>query len=283
MAGQTGGEQLKVYISADLEGISGVVGRDQTGESPEFEAARALMAGEVNAAVDGAFAAGATEVVVNDSHGDMRNLAPAAVDQRALLVTGSPKPLSMVEGIDATFQAAMFVGYHARVGTPGVMSHTYMGAAVYELLVNGEPVGETAINAAVAGTFGVPVVMVSGDSRLAEEARQFLGPIEAVAVKEPIGNQAARCLSPEQARARIREAAERAVRRRGEFKPFAFKAPVTIEVAFLRALMAEAASLIPGTRRTGERTLAYTASEFIDVFRCFRAMLVLAGSTLPRK
>lgn len=283
MTSASGNGKLKVYISADLEGISGVVGREQTGESPEFEAARALMAGEVNAAVDGAFAAGATEVVVNDSHGDMRNLGASAVDQRALLVSGSPKPLSMVEGIDGTFAAAMFVGYHARVGTPGVMSHTYMGAVVYDALVNGTPVGETAINAAVAGTFGVPVAMVSGDSRLVEEARSFLGPIEAAAVKEPLSSLAAKCLSPERARSLIRETAERAVRRRGEFKPFTFQPPVRIEVSFLRSTMAEAASLVPGTRRVDERTLSFSSADYIEAFRCFRAMIALAATTLPKK
>ncbi len=157
---------VKVYISADMEGIWGVVHANQTSpDSPEYAAARKWMAEDVNAVVAGLFDAGATEVVVNDSHGSQRNILASDLDPRASLISGSPKPLSMMEGIDATFAACIFVGYHAKAGTAAaILDHTISGSVVRAIRVNRIEMPELGLNAAIAGYYGVPVVLISGDA-----------------------------------------------------------------------------------------------------------------------
>jgi len=184
---------MRVYISIDMEGVAGVVHEDQTDpvdprHSAEYNRFRRLMTGEANAAVEGALAAGARTVVVNDSHWLMRNLIAEELNPAAELISGNPKRWSMVEGVDAGFDAALFVGYHARAGTrQATIDHTYTDR-VHEVRLNGRPVGELAINAALAGTHGVPVAMVSGDQALAAEARDLLGPaVETIVVKQAVG------------------------------------------------------------------------------------------------
>jgi len=179
---------MKVYISCDMEGISGVVAGKQTeGNGEEYKRAQKLMTDELNAAIEGALAGGATEILVNDSHGHMRNILIEELNPKAQLISGSPKPLLMMQGIDASFDAAFFIGYHAQAGTAySVLDHTYAGI-VYQVSLNGRPMGETGLNAALAGYFGVPVVLVSGDKLLVEEATALLGTVEGVAVKESCG------------------------------------------------------------------------------------------------
>ena len=171
---------MRVYISVDMEGISGVVHEDQTDpiearHAGEYNRFRRLMTDEANAAITGALDAGATSVLVNDSHWLMRNLLAEELHPAAQLLSGGPKLLSMVEGIDTGFDAAMFIGYHARAGTArAIIDHTYT-SRVYEVRINGQPVGELALNAAIAGLHGVPVALVSGDQAIASEARSLLG------------------------------------------------------------------------------------------------------------
>ena len=187
-------KKLKVFISADMEGIAGVVNSDQTSSSGnDYNLARRWMTEEVNAAIRGALEAGATEIVVNDSHGSMRNIIVSELSPAARLITGSPKPLSMMQGIDDSFDAVIFIGYHAHAGTKdGVLDHTYSGSRIASIRVNGMELGETGLNALIAGWYGVPVVLVAGDSTVCSQAQEKLGKeLEVAPVKEAVGRYSA--------------------------------------------------------------------------------------------
>jgi D-amino peptidase len=272
---------MRVYISVDMEGIAGVAHEDQTDpieprHAGEYNRFRRLMTNEANAAVLGALDAGAAAVLVNDSHWLMRNLLAEELHPAAELLSGGPKRLSMVEGIDRGFDAAMFIGYHARAGTRhATIDHTYT-SRVYEARLNGQPVGELGLNAAMAGLHGVPVVLVSGDQALAAEARALLGgDVETVVVKEAVGRFAARSLAPTVACERIRAGAVAALRRRHQ--PYTLTPPLRLEVDFVLTQMADMAELIPGSTRSGGRTVVYTGDDYREVFRAWRAMYNLAG------
>ena len=272
---------MRVYISVDMEGVAGVAHEDQTDpieprHAGEYNRFRRLMTNEANAAIAGAVEAGATAVLVNDSHWLMRNLLAEELNPAAELLSGGPKRLSMVEGIDGGFDAAMFIGYHARAGTRNAtIDHTYTDR-VYEARLNGQPVGELALNAAVAGVYGVPVVLVSGDQALAAEARALLGDgIETVVVKEAVGRFAARSLAPSVACERIRAGAASSLRRK--HAPFRLSAPIRLEIDFALTQMADMAELVPGSTRTAGRTVVYGGDDYREVFRAWRAMYNLAG------
>jgi D-amino peptidase len=268
---------MKVYISADMEGVSGVVHFAQTSikdEAKEYDRARTLMTGEVNAAIEGALAAGATQVLVNDAHGSMRNILLEELNPVAELVSGTPKPLSMMQGIDEGSDVAFFVGYHAQAGTMfGTLGHTYSGR-VYGVMLNDRPVGELGINAALAGYFGVPVVLATGDQGLVEEARSLLGEIETVAVKQAYGWTAARSLPPSKVHELIRRAATRAVEKGGT--PFVVDQPIKMTASFLRPVQAEMAELLPEVRRVDGRTVEFVHEDMLTVYRAWRAMVGLA-------
>jgi D-amino peptidase len=266
---------MKVYISCDMEGISGVVAGQQTQmDGEEYKRAQKLMTGEVNAAIEGALAGGASEILVNDSHGSMRNILIEELNSSAQLISGSPKPLSMMQGIDGSFDAAFVIGYHAQAGTAySVLDHTYSGI-VYQVSLNGRPLGETGLNAALAGHFGVPVVLVTGDKLLVEEAKALLGTVEGVAVKESYGRSAAKCLVPEAARQLIREAAQRALSRGG--KPFVVKPPITLTVDFTSSAHLDMAELIPGVNRVSGRRIEFIHDDLLTIYKVWRAMLKLA-------
>ncbi|HEU5303455.1 MAG TPA: M55 family metallopeptidase [Gemmatimonadales bacterium] len=264
-----------------MEGIAGVAHEDQTDpidphHAGEYNRFRHLMTNEANAAIVGALEAGAKTIVVNDSHWLMRNLLAEELHPAAELLSGGPKRLSMVEGIDGGFDAAMFIGYHARAGTRNAtIDHTYT-SRVYEARLNGQAVGELALNAAMAGFFGVPVALVSGDLALAAEARALLGgDVETVVVKEAVGRFAARSVAPVMACERIREGSAKALRRR--HVPFLVKAPIRLDVDFALTQMADMAELVPGSTRTGGRTVSYEGDDYPEVFRAWRAMYNLAG------
>src|SRR5919109_4241892 len=197
---------LKVFISVDMEGLAGVVASaDVSPGAPDYSHFRTIMAGETNAAIEGAFRAGATDVLVRDSHGDKRNLLPSDVDPRARLLRGqSSGPKNMMEGIDSAFDAVVFIGYHAKAGTPNaILEHTSTGNVV-DISINGVSLPEGGYNALTAGLYGVPVVFIAGDRAVVDQARALLGPIGAVAVKEEIGGEAALGMSPKRAQEEIR-------------------------------------------------------------------------------
>jgi D-amino peptidase len=273
---------VRVFISVDMEGVAGVVHEDQTDPTDarhagEYNRFRRLMTAEANAAVEGALAAGATRILVNDSHWLMRNLLAEELHPAAELLSGNPKLGSMMEGVELGFDGVMFVGYHARAGTrDAVIDHTYTDR-VHEARLNGRAVGELAINAALAGTWGVPVVLVSGDQALAEEAREILGEeVETVIVKHAVGRFAARSLAPADACRRIREGATAALRR--SHRPLVLPAPVHLEVELALTHMADMAELVPGSVRTGGRTIEFTHDDYREVFRAWRAIYSLAGT-----
>src|SRR5262245_7474625 len=205
--------RLKVFSSVDMEGLAGVVTSSEVSPSgPDYQHFRAIMAGETNAAVDGAFRAGATDVLVRDSHGAKQNLLPGDLDPRARLLRGqSVGPKNMMEGIDKTFDAVVFIGYHAKAGTPNaILEHTSTGNVI-DFSINGVSLPEGGYNAITAGLSGVPVVFASGDKALVDQLRALLGPIDGVAVKEEIGD-AVISFSPKQAQDEIRRGVELAVR-----------------------------------------------------------------------
>ena len=274
---------VRVYISVDMEGIAGVVHEAQTDPSDpacaaEYARFRRLMTAEANAAVEGAVAAGATRVVVNDSHWFMRNLLAEELHHAAELVAGDPKPRSMVQGIDEQegFDAALFVGYHARAGTRNaILDHTYADR-IYEVRLNGKPVGELGINAAFAGVCGVPVALVSGDSALAAEAKDLLGDgVSTVIVKQAVSRHAARSVAPAVACRMIRDEATRALQRK--HAPFVLPAPIALEVDFAQTIHADMAALCPGATRTAGRTVAFSHADYREVFRVWRVLLNLSA------
>ncbi|HEU4698824.1 MAG TPA: M55 family metallopeptidase [Gemmatimonadales bacterium] len=272
---------MRVFISVDMEGVAGVVHEDQTDPiEPRFAADyhrfRRLMTLEANAAIEGAIEAGASYVLVNDSHWLMRNLLAEELHEAAELLSGNLKPRSMVEGIQLGFDAALCIGYHGRAGTPGsTIDHTYT-SRVHAARLNGRPVGELALNAALAGTYGVPVALVSGDQSIAAEAEADLGDhVETVVVKEAVGRFAARSIAPAIARRRIRQGVVRALGR--PHPPLVVASPATIEVTFQLTQMAEMAELVPGSVRVDGRTVSYTHPDYREVFRAWRAMVSLSA------
>jgi len=270
---------LKVYISADMEGISGVVHRDQTvAEGSDYNMARSWFTQEVNSAIQGAIDAGAKEIIVNDSHGSMRNILPHELNPVAKLITGSPKPLSMMEGFDKTFDAVFFIGYHARAGSKdGVLDHTYSGSIIYSVKMNGVEVGESEINAAIAGLFGVPVVLVTGDKTVCEQVKNSIDKnIVTVDVKESIGRYAGKTITPSEAQKKIREMAKVALQNRKNIKPYVLNPPYQFDIEFLYSEHADNAELIPDVKRTGSRSVTFVQNDLLKGFRLFRAILLVA-------
>ena len=273
---------MLVYISVDMEGVAGVVHVDQTRRTGhDYERARRWMTAETNAAIAGAFDAGATAVLVNDSHADMRNLVLDELDRRAELITGSLKPLSMVQGVSTEARAALFVGYHAGAASQaGILDHTYYSRVVARLRVNGRDWNETALNAAVCGALGVPVALVTGDQTACAQARAHLGELVTVCVKDAITRYCARTIHPLAACEKIRAGAAEAVRRAGSLPPFRPPAPYDLEVDFVQAANADAAELVPGTRRTAGATCAYRAPDAATLIQVIQAWTLLAGTTI---
>lgn len=275
---------MKVWISVDMEGIGGIVDRTQLlpGLS-NFERTRPYMVGEMKTAVRAAWEAGATAVLVNDSHDGMLTLAwdeLADLPKDTQLISGTGKRYSMGEGIVGS-DVALFVGYHAMAGTAkAVMDHTYAGD-IYRVRLNGLEVGETGLNAHLAGYFGIPVGLVAGDQSLAREASTLLPEAEMVITKEATGRQSARLFSPEVVRERLDAGVRRAIRRvaAGEGpKPLAASGPMEIEVGFMTTHAADLANLMPETRRVDGRTVAVTRPNMEDAFVAFRALLRLGGN-----
>jgi D-amino peptidase len=263
---------MKAFIAVDMEGIAGLVQWDPS----QRELERQLMTEEVNAAARGAFAGGATEVWAGESHGNMRNLLPDRLDDRVGFTSGQPKPMNHVGDLDASFDLALFVGYHARAGTlHGVMAHTFAGY-IYRLSFNGVEVGEIGADAALCGFHGVPVGLVAGDRAACDEARALLGEIETVSVKEGLGRSAARCLPVAQARAQIEQAAARAVGRASAFRPFAFAGPVTAEVVFVDPSYADTLEHLDFVQRVDGRTIRVQAEDYLQAFERFNALHFLA-------
>jgi len=266
---------LKVYISADMEGIAGIVSMEQTGPGYDYDWARHLMTAEVNAAVGAAFDAGATEVMVNDAHGSHTNIRADELDPRATLVTGTPTPRGMMEGIDSTFGAVMFIGYHARAGTTAaIIDHTYT-LTILDVTLNGTHVGEYGLAAALAGYYGVPVVFMSGDHAATEQVRSYIPGVETVSVKDAIGRFAAHTMNPQAARTAIAAGVRTALARRAQIQPVRLTAPITMEVELTSSGYADNVAMVPGTRRSGPRSVTYVAPDMVAAYRMSRLVPLL--------
>jgi D-amino peptidase len=252
-----------------MEGLAGVVaGADVSSNGPDYAHFRTIMAGETNAAIEGAFRAGATEVVVRDSHGDKRNLLPADVDPRARLLRGqSTGPKNMMEGIDSTFDAVVFIGYHAKAGTPrAILEHTSTGNVV-DFSINGVSLPEAGYNALSAGLYGVPVVFIAGDRAVVDQVRALLGPIGAVAVKEETGGDAILGLSPRAAQEEIRRGVEQALRNRARARPYKLSAPYTMVLK-----VKQERPLHPGAQKVRDGEFTFTSPDLLAVLAAFNAM-----------
>lgn len=268
--------KLKVYIAADMEGIGGVSTWDIQADAKgrEYEKFRQLMTQEVNAAVAGAFDAGASEVLVSDSHGDAQNIDVEALDKRARLVRAWPRPLLMMQGIDGSFGAVVLIGYYASEGEfPAVLAHNLASQRIMDIKYNGTTLPDAGLGAAIAGEYGVPVVFLSGDQTIAQEAKRLFGSIETVAVKQPIGFYAAAMMHPEMAQRLIREGVKRGVERRGELKPFRLAHPVKLEVTFKQTVNAEIVSYLPGVERSRGDTIEFTARDMNEASRFLSAVM----------
>lgn len=266
-AGAQGG--LKVYIAADMEGIAGVVTAEQLGPGGfEYGRFREFMTREVLAAIEGAREAGATEFVIGDSHGNGQNLLLEELPAGVTVVRSWPRPLGMMEGIDSTFDAALLIGHHAGTANlGGVRAHTLSSANLTGVRLNGTEVPEAGISAAIAGHFGVPIVMISGDDVAVAEAQALLGPIEGAVVKRAIGFHSAATKTPEAARALIRERAREGVRRRAELRPYRLERPIRLEVAFKSYQVPELLAYLPMVERPTSHSIRFTGPDMPTVSR----------------
>ncbi len=260
---------IKVFLSVDMEGITGVVTGEQLSPAGfEYQRFREFMTADALAAIQGAREAGATEFVVADSHGNMQNLLIDRFSPDVTIVRGSPRPLGMMEGIDSTFSAVMFIGYHSATTNPrGVRAHTMSSATFAAVELNGVPIAESGMNAAVAGEFGVPVVMVSGDEAAVGEVRQLLGDVEGAVVKRSIGFHSAATLTPEAGQAVIRARAKAAIARLRDFKPHSLRSPVTVDITYKNYTPAEAMAMLPGVERRTAHAVRYLAKTVFDASR----------------
>lgn len=270
----------KIFMSVDMEGISSIVHQNQTGaDRTDYERGRALMAGDVNAAIEGILSTAEADIVVCDGHGGMRNLESAELHEGVTLVRGSPKPLTQIEGIDGSYDAAIFIGYHSKRGTKqSILDHTISSRTIDSITINGLEAGETAINAAVAGYYGVPVVFISGDLAVTKEAKAIIPGITAVAVKEAVARTAAKCVDPKKARELIKKGVAEALEKRKSVEPFIFKPPIEVRVKYVDSLMADAVEFMPFVERIDGRTVGFVLDDYLKAFRAVWASIFIANA-----
>jgi len=263
---------LKVHVSVDMEGLAGVVTGEQLGpEGFEYARFRDFMTREALAAVTAARDAGATGIVVADSHGNGQNLLIEQFPPDVRIVRSWPRPLGMMEGIDASFDAAIFIGYHASTSnTAGVRAHTFSSATLTRVAINGTDVTEGAWNAAIAGDLGVPVVMMSGDDAAIAEVKRLVGDMETVETKKALSFHSAMTLTPQAAAEAIGRAVRTALERRASFRPYVVRKPVTVDVGFKHYTQVEVLSSLPIFERTSSHSIRFTAKDMREASRFMR-------------
>jgi D-amino peptidase len=276
-------DKMKLLISADMEGISGVVEPNHCNSShPEYQRFRRVMTDDVNSAIRGAFKGGADQVVVTDAHGSKTNILAELLDERARLNSGPTAPYAMMQGANDQMDAAMFVGYHARMGEQNaILAHTISGMKISNIWLNGQVSGEFGLNAAFCGHFGVPVLLVSGDLAVGHEANQWVPGIEQVVIKTASGRHSAECIPAPAAQRMIEEAAERAVRRYkdgGAPRPMQVTSPVKITIEFHHTGMADTAAGLPDAVRLDGRRIEVEALDMHDAYLAMRACINLASA-----
>jgi D-amino peptidase len=277
------GKKMKIYISADMEGVVGVVTQEQLGPSGfDYQRAREFMTDEVKAAVEAAFEAGATEIVVSDSHGNGQNLLIEKLPRNITLVRAFPRPLTMMQGIDETFDGVIFLGYHTSTTNPqGVRAHTMSSATLADVRLNGVSMPEAGINAAIAGHFNVPVIMISGDDAIVKEAGALLGGVEGAVVKWAYGFHSARTLMPEAAYELIRQKVKQAIGRIKDFKPYKIKAPVQLDVRFKNYRPSEVLSYLSIIERTDSHSVRFMGKDMIEVSKFLEFIMTYSPSLEP--
>lgn len=266
---------LKIFISVDMEGITGVVNwEDVSRDGKDYEYFRQIMTKETNAAIEGALEAGANEIIVRDSHGSARNILPEMLHKSSKLIRDwSGGFMSMMEGVDKSFDAVFFIGYHAKAGTQNaILEHTMSSKNIIDVSINNVSLPEAGINALIAGHYDVPVVFVSGEKALCNQAKVLFGEVKTVAVKEGLGN-AALNLHPEVSRERIRKGAKNALLNLNKYKPYKLNSPYKLVIKYKNEEIINEKSLQPGVTRTGDLELTYKSDDLLDIMRAFRMML----------
>ncbi len=276
-------KKMKIYISADMEGVVGAVTAEQLGPTGfEYQRFREFMTQEVNAAIEAAFEAGATEVVVSDSHGNGQNLLIEKLPKNILLVRAFPRPLMMMQGIDASFDGVIFLGYHSSTTNPqGVRAHTMSSARLADVRLNNISMSEGGVNAAIAGHFNVPVIMVSGDDAAVKEVTALLGDVEGATVKWNYGFHSAMTIMPEAAYALIREKVKRAIGRIKNFKPYKLKTPVQLDVRFKNYRPSEVLSYLSIVERTDAHSIRFTGKDMIETSKFIEFILTYEPGLEP--
>ncbi|HRH46344.1 MAG TPA: M55 family metallopeptidase [Pyrinomonadaceae bacterium] len=276
-------KKMKIYISADMEGVAGVVSGDQLSPTGfEYQRFREFMTQEVNAAIEGAVEAGATEIVVSDSHGNAQNLLIEKLPKNTLIVRGFPRPLVMMQGLDATFDGAIFLGYHASATNPqGVRAHTMSSAKLADVQLNNTSMSEGGFNAAIAGYFNVPIIMVSGDDAAVKEVTDTLGNIEGAVVKSNYGFHSAITKTPEASQSLIREKAKKAVERIKTFKPYKVKTPVQLDVRFKNYRPSELLSYLSIIERTDSHSIRFIGKDMIEISKFMEFILTYEPGLEP--
>lgn len=272
------GRSLKLFLSADMEGISGVATGAQLQKDSEYQRFRRLMTADVNAAVEGAFRGGATEIVVADGHGNMSNILVEDLDPRVRLVSGSNRVMCQLEGLDSSYDGILFVGHHGREGGSErtVINHTLAGVAITRLAVNGKTVGETELNSFVAGSLGVPALLITGDDAYVAEVRETLPDISAAVVKRGLDRFSAELLPPVTAHERIRDAAEAGVRGAASRSPLRPELPVTFEIEFKSTAQAHMTMTIPIVEQVGPKTIRFTQGDMVTAYKLFWGCVIIA-------
>lgn len=264
---------LKVFISVDMEGITGVVNWEEVSrDGKDYDYFRRIMTKETNAAIEGALAAGATDILVRDSHGSARNILPDLLNKNAkLLRDWSGGFMSMMEGIDKSFDAVIFIGYHAKAGTPNALLEHTMTGNVLDISINGVSLPEAGVNALIAGYYDIPVVFVSGDMAICEQAKKLFGEVKTIPVKKGIGN-AALNLHPEVAREKIKEGVKNALLNLKKFEPYKLSPPYKMVLKLKREELVNEKSYYPGAKRTGDWELTFESNDLMEVMKAFHRM-----------
>lgn len=268
-------KKMKIFISADMEGVVGVVTSEQLGpQGFEYQRFREFMTNEVNAAIEAAFASGATEIVVGDSHGNGQNLLIEKLPRNIMLVRSWPRPLMMMQGIDESFAGAIFIGYHSSTTNPeGVRAHTMSSATLADVKLNGISMPEGGINAAIAGHFNVPVIMVSGDDAAVKEITGLLGNIEGAVVKWNYGFHSAKTMMPAASYDLISEKVKKAMSRINDFKPYKLPSPIQVDVRFKNYRPAEVLSYLSIVERTDAHSIRFKGKDMIETSKFLEFMM----------
>ena len=274
---------MKILISADMEGATGVTWpADCEPGTEQWQRCRSMFTGDVNAAIGGLFEGGATEVLVNEAHSTMRNLLLEELDERATMITGRHKELSMVEGVQTgDVDGIVFLGYHCGAGDDGVLAHTYLPNAITRVWLDGKPASEGRLNAAVVAEYGTPVILVTGDDRACEDAESYAPLARTVAVKDHVSRYAARCRPPARTAADIRTAAQGAMTLAGRITPVV-PSVRAVEVEVDSAQLAQAAAIVPGVTRIGERRVRYTSPDAYEMIRAFKTVTTMISNHMEK-